>query len=258
MDLFTWSNVDPLTRVTLLYKVLSLGLSHWLNLAPRETTARSLSLKQPNWFFDSRFAFASFFSIKFIFLAVHILMFLSRFQNNVRAKIFGKIRRHAWVYFWTHCGQIGLEVHAVKLTLGFEFFNVLLEYLHRSWRPWPLLGKRTLRIQTRRTLFFDLSRGKSSSTSFRVVRRSFVLSSTTGSSSSRSFRDMSTLLSPDCSELCSNDLASTERRKYFPGFRGNLTVIRSHKSWPSRRVTLPQVFTWENVGPPGRVALPRI
>ena len=63
-----------------------------------------------------------------------------------------------------------------------------------------------------------------------------------GSWSSRSFREMSPLLSSDCSELCSDDLATTKRRKYSPGlcvreailkeFRGDLTVIRSHKSWP--------------------------
>ena len=82
--------------------------------------------------------------------------------------------------------------------------------------------------------FFDFSRGKSSSTFFRVERLS--LSSTTRPSPSSSFREMSTLLSSDCSELCSNDLASTDRRKYSPGlnlclheaitdFRGDLTVI---------------------------------
>ena len=80
--------------------------------------------------------------------------------------------------------------------------------------------------------FFDFSRGKSSSTFFRVERLS--LSSTTRLSPSNSFREMSTLLFSDCSELCSNDLASTERRKYSPGlylreaitdFRGDLTVI---------------------------------
>ena len=41
------------------YKVLSLGLSRLLNLAQRETFAWSLSSKQPKWFFDSRFGFAS-------------------------------------------------------------------------------------------------------------------------------------------------------------------------------------------------------
>lgn len=234
MDLFTWSNVDPLTRVTLLYEVLSLG--HWLNLAPRETTSRSLSLKQPKRFFDSRLGFASS-ALPALLDKIHIPRSSYPYvpfpvPEQFRAKIFDIIPRHTWAYFWTHCGQIGLEVHAVKLTLGFEFFNVLLEYLHRSWRPRPLLEKRTLRIQTRRTLFFDFSRGKSSSTSFRVVRLSLVLSSTTGSSSSRSFRDMSILLSPYCYQLCSNDLASRERWKYKPGFRGNLTAIRSHKSWP--------------------------
>ena len=63
--------------------------------------------------------------------------------------------------------------------------------------------------------------------------------STTGSSPSKSFREMTTLLSSDGSVLCSNDLVSTERRKYSPGlylleaitdFHGDQTVIRSHKS----------------------------
>ena len=85
--------------------------------------------------------------------------------------------------------------------------------------------------------FFDFSRGQSSSTFFE--RLSLELSSTTGSSLSKSFRELSTLLSSDCSELYSNDLASTQRRKYSPGlylrkaitdFRTDLTVIRSHKS----------------------------
>ena len=85
--------------------------------------------------------------------------------------------------------------------------------------------------------FFDFSRGKSSSTFFE--RLSLELSSTTRSSPSKSFREMSTLLSSDCSERYSNDLASTERRKYSPGlylreaitdFRGDLTVIRSRRS----------------------------
>ena len=82
---------------------------------------------------------------------------------------------------------------------------------------------------------FDFSRGKPSSISFRVERFFLVISPTFGSWSCRSFREMSTLLSSDCSELCSDDLATKERRKYsrayiIPGeaiteFRGNLTVI---------------------------------
>ena len=119
-----------------------------------------------------------------------------------------------------------------------------------------------LRIQTRRTFFFfsvtSLNFHVASPLPhlFQVERLSLVLSSTTGSSSSRYFREMPILLSSDCSELCSNDLASTERRKYSPGlyareaitdFRGNLTVIR---------LTLPQVFTWQKVGPLRRVTLP--
>ena len=35
------------------------------------------------------------FSVKFIFLAVHILKFFSWLLNNFRAKIFRKINRHA-------------------------------------------------------------------------------------------------------------------------------------------------------------------
>jgi len=35
------------------------------------------------------------------------------------------------------------------------------------------------------------------------------------------------------------------------GFCGNLTEVD-----PSRRVPLPQVFTWQKVGPPRRVTLP--
>ena len=57
-----------------------------------------------------------------------------------------------------------------------------------------------------------------------VVRLSLVLSSTTGSSSSRYFREMSTLLSSACSEFCSNDLDSTKRRKYFAGFHAREAI----------------------------------
>ena len=70
--------------------------------------------------------------------------------------------------------------------------------------------------------FFDFSRFKSSSTFFRVERLS--LSSTTRLSPSNSFREMWTLLFSDCSELCSNDLASTERAKILPV----LVLARSH------------------------------
>ena len=44
------------------------------------------------------------FSVKFIFLAVHILKFFSRLLNNFRAKILGEIERHASAYFCIHCG----------------------------------------------------------------------------------------------------------------------------------------------------------
>lgn len=50
----------------------------------------------------------------------------------------------------------------------------------------------------------------------------------------RSFSELSTPLPSDSSELCSNDLARTERRKYSQRLYscGNLTVIHSHKSRP--------------------------
>ena len=45
------------------------------------------------------------FSVKFIFLAVHILKFFSRLLKNFRAKkILGEIERHASAYFCIHCG----------------------------------------------------------------------------------------------------------------------------------------------------------
>ena len=152
-------------------------------------------------------------------------MFLSWLQNNVRAKIFGKIRRHASAYFWTHCGRIGLEVHAIKLTVAFEFFNVLLEYLHRSWCPWSLLGHFCCRFRRegRFSLIFHVAASLPHLSEL-IMRLSLVLSSTTGSSSSRYFREMSTLLSSDCSKFCSNDLDSTKRRKYFPGFHACVTL----------------------------------
>ena len=115
---------------------------------------------------------------------------------------------------------------------------------------------------------FDFSPGKPSSISFRVERLFLVISPTFGSWSCRSFREMSTLLSSDCSELCSDNLATKERRKYSRAYiiparshyrvRGNLTVYRSDptKVDPPRRASLPQVFTWQKVGPLRRVTLP--
>ena len=69
--------------------------------------------------------------------------------------------------------------------------------------------------------FFSL--GKSSFTFFRVEQLSIELSSTTGLSPSKSFREMSTLLSSDGSELCST-ICQHRTAKIFPG----LVRARSH------------------------------
>ena len=47
--------------------------------------------------------------------------------------------KYSLAYLCRHCRLVSLEVHAIKITLGFEFFCVLQGCLHCFRCPWPLL-----------------------------------------------------------------------------------------------------------------------